>query len=110
MNSRVSALVIVVLTVGLFVGPTARAACMDDVAAAEEQAKQISDEKEKKKAKEDLRAAKAAAAKYDEAGCTAKLKEAMKRINKGSEAPGRWDVSPYFGGFDQSCRRCERDR
>ena len=110
MNSGVSALVIVVLTVGLFVGPVARATCMDDVFAAEEQAKKITDEKEKKKAKEDLNAAEAAAAKYDEAGCTAKLKEAMKRINKGSEAPGRWGVSPYFGASDESCRHCERDR
>jgi hypothetical protein len=96
LNSRILALVNVVLTVRLFVGPTARAAFMDDVAAAEEQAKKITDEKEKKKAKDDLKAAKAAAAKYDEAGCTAKLNEAMKRINKASEAPGRWGVSPYF--------------
>jgi D-tyrosyl-tRNA(Tyr) deacylase len=101
MNSKVSALVIVVLTVGLFVGPTARAACMDDVTAAEEQAKNIADVKEKKKAKEDLKAAKEAAANYDEAGCIAKLNEAMKRINKGSEPPGQWGVSPYFGGHER---------
>jgi hypothetical protein len=107
MNSRVSALVTVVLTAGLFVGPTARSACVDDVAAAEEQAKQISDEKEKKKAKEDLKAAKAAASRDDEADCIAKLNEAMRRINNGSEALGQWGVSPYFGG---SCHRCERNR
>jgi hypothetical protein len=101
MNSRVSALVIVVLIIGLSVGPTARAACMDDVAAAEEQAKNITDEKEKKKAKEDLKAAKEAAANHDEPGCIAKLNEAMKRINKGSEAPGQWGVSPYFGGHER---------
>jgi hypothetical protein len=66
--------------------------------------------RKRKKAKDDLKAAKAAAAKYDEAGCTAKLNEARKRINKASEAPGRWGVSPYFGGSDESCRHCERDR
>jgi hypothetical protein len=80
---------------------------MDDVAAAEEQAKNITDEKEMTKAKEELKAAKAAAAKDDEAGCIAKLNEAMRRINNGSEAPGQWGVSPYFGG---SCHRCERNR
>ena len=85
MKSRVSALVIIAFAVGFSVlaGPQpARAACADDVAAAEKQAKQLTNEKEKKKAMEDLKAAKAAAAKNDEADCTAKLSEAMKKINK----------------------------